>query len=630
MATIGQILVKLGLDPSALEKGLTKSLGSLKSFSANLKQLGSDLTKFVTLPILAIGAASLKMAAAAEESESFFDVAFDGMSDSVRSWSDQMAKSLGVSGFDLRENAATIKVMASSMGLAEKDAIEMSKGIAVLTQDLASFRDLAPEEAFNKLRAGITGETEPLKQLGVLVDENTVKQAAYAAGIAKTGSVLTNTQKVAARWLTIQQQLSLANGDLIRTGQSFTNQMRRLKANLGDAAREMGGILLPAATKLIKIFNNLVTTFRNLSPEIKKQVIFWGGIAAAVGPALLVLAGLSAILPAIAAGLTTILIPLALLAIKVALVVGALVGGFILAKAAVKDFSVVIDLLKAAAFKSFSGIIKILAGFLKGVLFIAAQFDTGFAGKIQKSILGLNKVTAEFDKKAAVNFKTGADKMKGTANELLASLKGLVGPEFDAIKAKLGSLFTTGGAAPAGGGGGGGDEEAPPISEAMRQELAATASIVDNFSSQTAQAFGAFGNSLVDALFESGTNWNEVVGNALKQLLIAIAKFVIQALAKFALLKIFGIGGGGLGGIAGFGGKLLGLATGGVVTSPTIAQIGEKGPEAVVPLNSSKASGLMGTGGEQRIIQMLDGRVLSEVVVMGMPRVVRANAGVKI
>lgn len=122
--------------------------------------------------------------------------------------------------------------MTSSMGVAEDNALKMSKGISLLSEDMASFYNLDSSEAFNKLRAGLTGETEPLKALGILVDENTVKQAVYSEGIAQNGAELTQQQKVLARYVAILKQTGNAQGDLARTIDSPANQLRLLKIKL--------------------------------------------------------------------------------------------------------------------------------------------------------------------------------------------------------------------------------------------------------------------------------------------------------------------------------------------------------------------------------------------------------------
>lgn len=107
--------------------------------------------------------------------------------------------------------------MTKSMGIAGDTAYDLSTSLVLLAQDMASFYNMDTEEAFVKLRAGITGETEPLKALGILVDENTVSQYAYQNGLAETGEELTQQQKVLARYYAILDQTSTAQGDLART-----------------------------------------------------------------------------------------------------------------------------------------------------------------------------------------------------------------------------------------------------------------------------------------------------------------------------------------------------------------------------------------------------------------------------
>ncbi len=689
MVDLGRILIKIGIDAKALQKGLIRVTGQLKTFSKDMVAVGTSLTKFVTLPILALGAASLKMAASAQESESFFDVAFDGMADSVRSWSDEVSKSLGVSAFEIRENAATINVMAKSMGLAEDDANDMAKGIAVLAQDLASFRDISPERAFEKLRAGITGEAEPLKQLGVLVDENTVKQAAWANGIAESGKELTQTQKVAARWLVIQDQLSLANGDLIRTSGSLTNQSRRLKAGIGDLAREFGAILIPAATKIVKILNNVITFVRSLNPEVKKQIILWAGIAAAVGPAVIAMGGLAAILPAIVAGLTTIIIPLAIIAAKIILFAAAIVAAIILAKTFADDWTVALDFIKASFLKQFSIITGAIAKFLKVAQAVAGKFNSTVAKRFGEDVKTMEEVSAEFDKKAAANFKSGTDKIKASTLSLVKDLKEKVGPAIADLKAQFAGLGAVGGD---GGGGGGLDDinlkaqqlianlnilrqkNLETVTALSEQWLGFTATFSTGFTAfqeVTKTAFQTLSTGFATAVSDAlvfGKNFLEGVKAVAKQ----VAAAVIQTLVKIgiqraaqALIAKGVASASALGNIkasaaqagaaafaatagipivgpvlapgvaaAAFAGALsftaaVPFAKGGIVTSPTNALIGEAGPEAVIPLGSNRASGIVG-GREQRIMQFLDGRLLSEVVVMGMPDIVRANAGVRI
>lgn len=139
---------------------------------------------------------------------------------------------------------------------------------------MASFYNLNTEEAFNKIRAGITGETEPLKALGILVDENTIKQVAYSTGIARTGSELTQQQKVMARYMAILKQTGNAQGDLARTMNSPANLFRRLKTEIKNCTTVLGSIFIPVIQAVVpyiisfvrvitSALNGLASLFRN-------------------------------------------------------------------------------------------------------------------------------------------------------------------------------------------------------------------------------------------------------------------------------------------------------------------------------------------------------------------------------
>ncbi|MEE0726021.1 MAG: phage tail tape measure protein, partial [Clostridium saudiense] len=193
---------------SNMEKRVNKSLG-------NIKNIFGRVGKWIAA--LGIGKVikdSIITAMDSIESDSMFDTVFGSLSNDVRRWSEELQNTLGLNGYAIRENVATLYNMTQSMGLASSEALNLSKDMTLLAEDMASFYNISSEEAFTKIRTGLTGETEPLKALGILVDDATIKQYAYANGIAKTGSELSNTEKVMARYIAIQQQTATASGDL--------------------------------------------------------------------------------------------------------------------------------------------------------------------------------------------------------------------------------------------------------------------------------------------------------------------------------------------------------------------------------------------------------------------------------
>jgi len=274
-----------------LGKSFEDSGAKMEKLGHGLKTIGSTLTAAITLPIVAVGAASLKMAADAVESESLFEVSYGNMAKQAREWSEKTGEALGRNAYELRKNSAVIFTMTENMGLSREAAFKMATGVSELTHDMASFRNIKGEEAFNKIRAGITGETEPLKQLGILVDEATIKQEAYSTGIAVTGTKLTQTQKVQARWSAILRQTTKDQGDVIRTQNSFVNSIRAMREKLAETSIELGQALLPLFEKLlphlrggVEWLGKLVESFKNLSPSMQTTIIVFTGLLAAIGP----------------------------------------------------------------------------------------------------------------------------------------------------------------------------------------------------------------------------------------------------------------------------------------------------------------------------------------------------------
>lgn len=295
MDVVKQLAVQFVADMSGLNAGLARMDVAVDASTKRIKDkygslvnhmqtLGAKMSMAVTLPLIGAGAAALKFAASAQESENLFEVSMGNMAASARKWSQDTSKALGLNSYEVRKNVGTFNVMLNSMGLAEAKAYDMSKGMTKLAYDMASFYDLSNEEAFDKLRSGISGEMEPLKRLGILVDEETVKQYAYANGIANTGDKLTQQQKIMARYGSIMQQTSKAQGDLERTGGSFTNQLKRLQNQTTEVAIEFGKILIPAAQKLINVAMSAADWLKGLDDGERKAAIGAAVFAAALGP----------------------------------------------------------------------------------------------------------------------------------------------------------------------------------------------------------------------------------------------------------------------------------------------------------------------------------------------------------
>lgn len=280
--TVEELQVLITANTKQLQDEINKTNSKINGLKKSASKSGDGVIsafKKLKRGIVALGigkviADSIKTGMDAVESDSLFDTSLGKYAEDVRSWSTEISDALGLNAVAMRKNTGVIFNMTSSMGVAEDNALKMSKGISLLTEDMASFYNLDSSEAFNKLRAGLTGETEPLKALGILVDENTVKQVAYSEGIAENGAELTQQQKVLARYVAILKQTGNAQGDLARTINSPSNQLRILKNQVSQLGLAFSNFLLPvvsavlpyitAFTKVITIALNSLSKFLGL------------------------------------------------------------------------------------------------------------------------------------------------------------------------------------------------------------------------------------------------------------------------------------------------------------------------------------------------------------------------------
>lgn len=294
----------------------TKSLSDgLDLIGGAATKSGLALTAGLTAPIALVGGLVAKLGIDAVESRNLMEVSFGSMINEADSWANALSKDLGLNRFEMEKTAGTMFNMVSSMGLARPAAFEVSTGIVKLAADMASFRNISIEDALTKLKAGLVGETEPLKAIGILVDENTVKAYAYKNGIAAQGTELSAQQKVLARYGAIMQQTSNDQGDLARTMESPANQLRIMRSRIEEAATSLGVSLIPMissainiVSKVVPYIQSFVEWFTKLPAPVQLGTVALAGIVAAAGPIVLIfgqiVSATSALLPLMAEGVT--------------------------------------------------------------------------------------------------------------------------------------------------------------------------------------------------------------------------------------------------------------------------------------------------------------------------------------
>jgi len=337
MATVRELVTKWDFDVNAkpLDKADEKviSLQSrLKKLSQTSIDLGKKFSTFVTLPILGLGAALVKSASDAEETESKFATVFRAVSKEAEETAKNLSTNFGLSSVKAKQLLSDTGDLLSGFGFTGEKALELSKDVNELAVDLASFTNFSggAEGASAALTKALLGERESIKSLGITIQEKDVQDR---VALLTSKGITFASERQAKAFATLQlaqEQSKNAIGDFARTNQGFANQMRILGSRVNDLAVDFGKILLPIANKIIMAVRKLIERFTGFSKNTKTTILIVAGLAAALGPLLLVFGSVAAIIPAIVSGLVILRKALLLTNIQ-ALLIPALIIAAILA-----------------------------------------------------------------------------------------------------------------------------------------------------------------------------------------------------------------------------------------------------------------------------------------------------------
>jgi phage-related protein len=235
---------KLQNDVKSAKTRVTNILGGLGTgMAAVAGSVGIAVTA-----VAGIGAAlstTIEPASDLNETASKVGVVFGSAAQTVLDFGKNAASSMGMSEQAALSAAGTYGNLLRALGMTEDKSADMSTSLVQLAGDLASFNNLDPTEVLEKLRSGLTGETEPLKSLGININDNLLKQKAFEMGLSDGKAQLDASTKAQAAYALIMEQTSLAQGDFARTSEGVANQQRILSATISDIKANIGTSLLP-------------------------------------------------------------------------------------------------------------------------------------------------------------------------------------------------------------------------------------------------------------------------------------------------------------------------------------------------------------------------------------------------
>lgn len=264
MATsIGQI----GLDLVVNEGSFRTQMSGIQNLA---KKAGAALAgAFAVKKLVDFGKSCLDLGSDLSEVQNVVDVTFPNMSAQVDKFAQSALKASGLSETMAKKYTGTFGAMAKAFGFNEQQAYDMGTALTSLTADVASFYNLSQDEAYTKLKSVFTGETESLKDLGVVMTQTALDSYALANGYGKTTAQMTEAEKVSLRYAFVQQQLSAASGDFARTSGSWANQIRVLKLQIDSLKASIGQGLINLFTPIIQAVNNLLGKLVTLANAFK-------------------------------------------------------------------------------------------------------------------------------------------------------------------------------------------------------------------------------------------------------------------------------------------------------------------------------------------------------------------------
>lgn len=573
--SVGFLTIAFGADMRGFDRAMKKAQRNINKFGTSLQRTGETLTRNITLPVIGLGAAAIKMASDFEETDAKFRTVFSSIEQQALATAKTFEKSFGLSSKAAKQMLGDTGDLLVGFGFTEQEALNLSKQVNELAVDLASFTNFSggAEGASLALTKALLGERESVKSLGIAITEADLKKFAEDQGL-----VFKELDRVAKANLTFQlaaKQSSKAIGDYARTSGSFANQTRQLTAQFTNLAVEIGTMLLPVAQKILTWARDFLDNIRKMNPELKQNILNFTLLAAAIGPLLSISGSLVRIFSNLFSKTGIILMGLA-----------AMVAGF---------------MFVLENYEAFKERLSDWTWWKNALITAAQQMVLIFGGPLAKA-LGITDAVMSMQKdtkKYKLEFTTFVDAIKNQATDLAEALGFLSNP------------FQLGG------GGGGGDPKPKTHIDFLKNMPFKNA--MDNFGKKIEdttqkqialnEATKTFENVFSSAMTSAAYSQEGFFKSFLENLKQAIKQMLIQLAITTAIKFMFGGGkltlkdafGKGLKDVLNLS-KVPELASGGIVTGPTMALIGEGNEsEAVLPLSKLNSMINNNGGGVQKV-----------------------------
>ena len=271
--SVGQVGLDLVLNKDEFESGLN----SITKLATNAGKLLAGA--FAVGKLISFGKECIELSSDLSEVQNVVDTVFPTMNKQIDNFAKNAAAQFGLSETMAKNFTGTFGAMGKAFGFSEGQAYDMATALTGLAGDVASFYNMSQDEAYTKLKSVFTGETESLKSLGVVMTQTALDAFAMANGFGKTTKSMSEAEKVALRFKFVQDQLSSAQGDFMRTSDGWANQVRLLSLQFDSLKAAIGSGLIAVLSPVVRMLNILIGRILTAMNALKSFFSMLGGTA---------------------------------------------------------------------------------------------------------------------------------------------------------------------------------------------------------------------------------------------------------------------------------------------------------------------------------------------------------------
>ena len=261
IADIKEITRQIQQESGKWDKSVKESTNNMDlSFSGLIKKLSvAAIGAGIVNGLKNIASQAINTASDLQEVQNVVDTTFGDNARQIETWAKSAGSQFGLTELQAKKFSSTMGAMLKSAGMADNDIVQMSTDLSGLAADMASFYNLDFDTAFQKIRSGISGETEPLKQLGINMSTANLEAFALSKGLEKTWNQMTQGEQTMLRYQYIMQATSDAQGDFAKTSDGFANSQRRIQTAIDTIQTNLGNFLLSGVEPVVAGVADLLT-----------------------------------------------------------------------------------------------------------------------------------------------------------------------------------------------------------------------------------------------------------------------------------------------------------------------------------------------------------------------------------